>query len=84
MISDAFSKTKDGLYRNNVGVVLLNSQKKIFVGKRYAPPTAVSSWQMPQGGISESESEEEALIREIKEEVGIFPNTFSIKNCTYR
>ncbi|MDB2414902.1 RNA pyrophosphohydrolase [Rickettsiales bacterium] len=48
--------------------MLFNSKNEVFVGKRI--DTMVEAWQMPQGGIDEGESPEEALFREMLEEVG--------------
>ena len=55
--------------RNGVGVVVLNSNNKVFVGKRRDNP--VDKWQMPQGGIDEGESHLEAMKRELFEETNI-------------
>lgn len=55
------------LYRPCVGIALFNDQGRVFVGERIDGPGA---WQMPQGGIDEGESVEEALWRELYEEVG--------------
>jgi putative (di)nucleoside polyphosphate hydrolase len=54
-------------YRPCVGIFLINDDKKIFVGERLDNP---GSWQMPQGGVNEGESFEEAAFREMREEVG--------------
>jgi putative (di)nucleoside polyphosphate hydrolase len=58
---------KSELYRPCVGVVLFNSEKKVFVGERIDTP---GSWQMPQGGIDGDETIEQAAFRELYEEVG--------------
>ena len=55
--------------RNGVGVVVLNSNNKVFVGKRRDNP--VDKWQMPQGGIDEGETHLEAMKRELFEETNI-------------
>ncbi len=55
--------------RNGVGVIILNSDNKVFVGKRKDNP--VDKWQMPQGGIDEGESYQEAMKRELFEETSI-------------
>jgi len=55
--------------RIGVGIVLLNQENKIFVGKRIDNPK--SYWQMPQGGIEENENFLDAAKRELKEETGI-------------
>jgi putative (di)nucleoside polyphosphate hydrolase len=54
-------------YRPNVGIMLLNAQGQVFVGRRHDTPDA---WQMPQGGIDEGETPAEAVLRELREEVG--------------
>ena len=56
-------------YRHGVGICLVNTDNKIFVGKRIDIPTAV--WQMPQGGIDLGETPEDAAVRELYEETGI-------------
>ena len=55
--------------RPGVGIILLNSENKVFVGKRVDNP--LNFWQMPQGGIDKNEKVLEAAIRELKEETGI-------------
>ena len=55
-------------YRNGVGIMIFNDQKKIFVGKRIDNQEA---WQMPQGGVDRDEDFETAAKRELFEETGI-------------
>jgi putative (di)nucleoside polyphosphate hydrolase len=55
--------------RLGVGIVLLNNNNKIFVGKRIDNP--ISSWQMPQGGIDENENCLQAAKRELEEETSV-------------
>jgi len=55
-------------YRNGVGIMIFNDQKKIFVGRRIDNQEA---WQMPQGGVDENEEYEAAAKRELFEETGI-------------
>lgn len=55
-------------YRKGVGIMLFNSNKKVFVGKRIDNTKA---WQMPQGGIEYNEDTIEAMKRELQEETGI-------------
>lgn len=57
---------KDG-YRPNVGIILLNSRNEVFWGKRVKQ----HSWQFPQGGIKYGESPEQAMYRELGEEIGL-------------
>jgi putative (di)nucleoside polyphosphate hydrolase len=56
-------------FRPNVGIVLLNQRNQVFWGKRIR----THSWQFPQGGIKYGESPEQAMFRELHEEVGLFP-----------
>ena len=55
--------------RNGVGVILLNNQNNVFVGKRKDNP--VYKWQMPQGGVDIGESYLAAMKRELFEETSI-------------
>ncbi|HRO58043.1 MAG TPA: RNA pyrophosphohydrolase [Burkholderiaceae bacterium] len=59
---------RDG-YRPNVGIILVNSRNEVFWGKRIRE----HSWQFPQGGIKRGESPEQAMYRELHEEVGLHP-----------
>ena len=64
------SNPKD--YRPNVGMMIINQKKEIFVGKRIDHPS--NFWQMPQGGIDTEEIPSIAALREMEEEVGIKKN----------
>ena len=55
--------------RNGVGVIILNNENKVFVGKRKDNP--VNKWQMPQGGVETGESYLTAMKRELYEETSI-------------
>ena len=55
--------------RKGVGIVLLNSENKVFVAKRIDNPK--NFWQMPQGGVDEGENYYEAALRELKEETSV-------------
>ena len=55
--------------RIGVGAIVLNSENKIFVGKRADNP--VDKWQMPQGGVDKGENFISAMRRELKEETSI-------------
>jgi putative (di)nucleoside polyphosphate hydrolase len=59
---------KDG-YRPNVGIILVNARNEVFWGKRIRE----HSWQFPQGGIKRGETPEQAMFRELHEEVGLHP-----------
>jgi len=57
-------------YRPAVGIMLLNGDGRVFVGRRTDMPAGLAAWQMPQGGIDPGESPREAALRELMEEVG--------------
>ena len=65
----SLNKSKSLPLRLGVGVVLLNSNNKVFVGKRIDNP--VNFWQMPQGGVDDNENLLYAANRELKEETGV-------------
>ena len=55
--------------RKGVGVLILNDENKIFVGKRKDNPK--NNWQMPQGGVDTGEDYFTAMKRELFEETSI-------------
>ena len=55
--------------RIGVGIVLLNHENKVFVGKRIDNPE--NSWQMPQGGVDKNEDFLQAAKRELEEETSV-------------
>lgn len=65
-------------YRPNVGIILTNHRHEVFWGKRIRE----HSWQFPQGGIKKGESPEEAMFRELYEEVGLKPEHVRILGRT--
>jgi putative (di)nucleoside polyphosphate hydrolase len=64
---------RDG-FRPNVGIILLNQRNQVFWGKRIR----THSWQFPQGGIDRGETPEQAMFRELHEEVGLMPEHVAI------
>lgn len=68
---------RDG-YRANVGIILCNARGEVFWGKRVRQ----HSWQFPQGGIKRGESPEQAMYRELQEEVGLLPEHVRILGRT--
>ncbi|HET7570319.1 MAG TPA: RNA pyrophosphohydrolase [Gammaproteobacteria bacterium] len=68
---------QDG-FRANVGIILCNDQRRLLWARRLSR----SGWQFPQGGIDESESPQEALFRELREEVGLRPEHIEIVGHT--
>ncbi len=55
-------------YRPSVGMMIIDSNNRIFVGKRI--DTKIPAWQMPQGGIDLGETPSVAAFREMAEEIG--------------
>jgi putative (di)nucleoside polyphosphate hydrolase len=53
-----------------VGIVLVNREGKVFVGRRIDMPKGWPAWQMPQGGIDGDETPMQAALRELYEETG--------------
>ena len=65
----SLNKSKNLPLRLGVGIILLNSENKVFVGKRIDNP--VNFWQLPQGGVNKNENLLSAANRELKEETGV-------------
>lgn len=65
-------------YRPNVGIVICNRQGQVLWAKRHGQ----HSWQFPQGGINCGETAEEAMHRELFEEVGLKKNDVRILAST--
>ena len=61
--------TKDLPYRPAVGVMLINRERKVWVGQRI--DSTLEAWQMPQGGLDKGEKPLEGAYRELEEETGI-------------
>ena len=57
-------------YRPGVGIMLVNRDGPVFVGRRIDMPAGLAAWQMPQGGIDPGETPREAALRELHEEIG--------------
>ena len=65
-------------YRPNVAIVLCNKRRQLFWGRRIGQ----DAWQFPQGGIKERETPEQAMYRELEEEVGLQPHHVEVVGCT--
>lgn len=68
---------RDG-FRANVGIILCNQDNRVLWARRLRE----DAWQFPQGGIKENETAEEAIYRELEEEVGLGPGHVRIIGCT--
>jgi putative (di)nucleoside polyphosphate hydrolase len=71
--------TDDHLYRRGVGVMLINHQRLVWVGRRI--DNRDEAWQMPQGGIDPGEDSWAAAQRELEEETGIAPRLVERVAC---
>ena len=65
-------------YRQCVGFMIINDKKRVLLGKRCWPKDSPYRFQMPQGGIEDGETPEQALWREIYEEIGLNPTQAEI------
>ena len=63
-------------YRPAAGIMLLNAEKKVFVGQRI--DNTLEAWQMPQGGLDPGEEPQAAALRELEEETGIAPRLVEV------
>ena len=62
-------------FRPNVGIVICNATGQVLWARRVGGHDA---WQFPQGGINDDESVEQAMYRELNEEVGLNPDQVEI------
>jgi len=65
----------DVKYRLNVAAILRNGAGKILIGERVDRSGA---WQFPQGGVDDGETLEQALARELREEISLAPSAYQI------
>ena len=81
-MQDLTSTTSDLIdaqgYRANVGIVLIRDAGDVFLGGR----SDGRGWQFPQGGVQRDESAEQALYRELREEVGLEPDDVQVLAAT--
>jgi len=67
-------------FRPNVGIILSNAQHQVLWARRVGQ----NSWQFPQGGIKHDEDPEQALYRELYEELGLSDECVEVVGCTQR
>lgn len=65
-------------YRPNVGIVLVRPDGRVFWARRISR----DGWQFPQGGMNSDETPEEAMYRELAEEVGLTCSDVRLLGCT--
>ena len=65
-------------FRPNVGIILSNGEGRLLWARRIGQ----DAWQFPQGGIRSDETPQEAMFRELDEEVGLQPKQVDIMGAT--
>ena len=65
-------------YRPNVGIIVANQSGQVLWARRIGQ----DAWQFPQGGINDKETAEDALYRELNEEIGLSADSVEVISCT--
>ena len=65
-------------FRLNVGIIVINDKNQLLWAQRYNQ----QAWQFPQGGVQDNESLQDALYRELYEELGLKPENVEICDST--
>ena len=65
-------------FRPNVGIILANTAGQLLWAKRIG----MDAWQFPQGGLAPGETPEQALFRELREELGLEPSDVQVLGAT--
>ena len=65
-------------YRSNVGIILSRADGRVLWARRIGQ----DAWQFPQGGINRDESPQDAMYRELTEEVGLGPEHVEVIGAT--
>jgi putative (di)nucleoside polyphosphate hydrolase len=67
-------------YRYGVGIILVNDNRQVFFAKRIG----MLAWQFPQGGMKVDETPEQTMYRELREEIGLYPDDVEVLSQTRR
>jgi putative (di)nucleoside polyphosphate hydrolase len=65
-------------FRANVGIILMDEANQVLIAGRHGR----TGWQFPQGGVQRRESAEQAMFRELREEVGLEPDDVAVEGVT--
>ena len=65
-------------FRQNVGIILMDDANRVLIAGR----SGRTGWQFPQGGVQNRESAEQAMYRELQEEVGLAPGDVRVTSVT--
>ena len=65
-------------YRANVGIIVANDEGRLLLAGR----AGRKGWQFPQGGVAPGESDEQAMYRELEEELGLLPQHVEVLGRT--
>ncbi|QTP60006.1 RNA pyrophosphohydrolase [Billgrantia antri] len=81
-LNDVFHKVTsvidaDG-FRPNVGIIIANARGQLLWARRVGQ----NAWQFPQGGIKSTETPQQALYRELEEEIGLTADDVELLACT--
>jgi putative (di)nucleoside polyphosphate hydrolase len=68
---------RDG-FRPNVGIIVTDDAGRVLWAKRIGQ----QAWQFPQGGVKTGEAPEQALFRELQEELGLLPHQVAVLGAT--
>lgn len=65
-------------FRANVGIILANASDQLFWARRVGR----RGWQFPQGGVRPGEDPQDAMYRELHEEIGLTPQDVQLVGHT--